>query len=49
MDFITDLPDAKEYNQYWVVVDRFTKMAHFISLKNAKVKELAGIFLRGIW
>jgi len=34
MDFITDLPNAKGYNQCWVVVDRFTKMAHFIPLKN---------------
>jgi len=24
-------------------------MAHFISLKNRKVKELAGIFMREIW
>jgi len=49
MDFITDLPNAKEYNQYWVVVDRFTKMAHFIPLKNRKAKELAGIFVYEIW
>jgi len=49
MDFITDSPTAKGYNQYWVVVDRFTKMAHFIPLKNRKVKELAGIFVREIW
>jgi len=49
IDFITDLPNAKGYNQCWVVVDRFTKMAHFIALKNRKVKELAGIFVREIW
>jgi len=49
MDFITDLPNAKGYNQYWIVVDRFTKMAHFIPLKNRKVKELAGIFVHEIW
>jgi len=49
MDFITDLPNAKEYNQCWVVVDRFTKMAHFIPLKNRKAKELAAIFVREIW
>jgi len=49
MNFITDLPNAKGYNQYWVVVDRFAKMAHFIPLKNQKAKELAGIFVREIW
>jgi len=49
MDFITDLPNAKGYNQYWVVVDRFTKMADFIPLKNREAKELAGIFVCEIW
>jgi len=49
MDFITDLPNAKGYNQCWVVVDRFTKMVHFIPLKNRKGRELAGILARGIW
>jgi len=48
MDFITDLPNAKAYNQCWVVVDRFTKIAHFIPFKNRKAKELAAIFARGI-
>jgi len=27
MDFITDLHNVKGYNQCWVIVDRFTKMA----------------------
>jgi len=49
MDFITDLPNAKEYNQCWVLVDRFTKMVYFIPLKNRKAKELAGIFVHEIW
>jgi len=49
MDFITDLPNTKRYNQCWVVVDRFTKMADFIPLKNRKAKKLAGIFVRKIW
>ena len=30
-DFITKLPLAQGYNSILVVVDRFTKMAHFIS------------------
>jgi len=49
MNFITDLPNAKGYNQCWVVVDRFTKMAYFIPLKNRKAKELAEIFVPEIW
>ena len=45
MEFITDLPNVKGYNQCWVIVDRFTKMAHFIPLKNRKAKEQALILL----
>jgi len=30
-------------------VDRFTKMAHFIPLKNRKAKELVLIFIREVW
>ena len=32
MDFIIELPISEGYDQLWVVIDRFTKMAHFISL-----------------
>ena len=49
MDFITDLPKVNGYNLIWVVVDRFSKMAHFIPLKNRKAKELARIFVQEIW
>ena len=49
MDFITDLPKVNGYTQCWVIVDRFTKMAHFIPLKNRKAKELAVIFVKEIW
>src|SRR5204862_7552038 len=36
MDFITDLPlsGPEGHNQRWVVIDRFTKMAHSIPLRN---------------
>jgi len=49
MDFIADLPNVKGYNQCWVIVDRFTKMAHFIPRNNRKAKELALIFVSEVW
>ena len=33
MDFITELPPLEKCDQLWVIIDRFTKMAHFIPLK----------------
>jgi cytochrome b len=33
MDCITDLPLSEDCDQLWVIIDRFTKMAHFIPLK----------------
>jgi hypothetical protein len=34
MDFITGLPRTpKGYGSIWVIVDRFTKVAHFIPVK----------------
>ena len=33
MDFITDLPKVNGYDQIWVIVDRFSKIAHFIPVK----------------
>ena len=45
MDFIVDLPESGGYSQIWVVVDRFTKMAHFIPLPTSiYVQELAKRF-----
>ena len=32
-DFITDLPESDGATMIYVVVDRFTKMAHFIPIK----------------
>ena len=34
-DFITDLPEIEGFNSVLVVVDRFTKMAHFIPCSKA--------------
>ena len=50
MDFIVGLPASKGHTKIWVVVDRFSKMAHFIPLStDTPIKEIANIFLREIW
>ena len=51
MDFITDLPLSNGHDSIWVIVDRFTKMAHFVPLKSdaKKAPDLAQIFLREAW
>jgi transposase InsO family protein len=51
MDFITDLPLSEGCDQLWVVIDRFTKMAHFVPLpKSGKTaSDLARTFAREIW
>jgi hypothetical protein len=51
MDFITDLPLSEDCDQLWVIVDRFTKMAHFIPLKKEQktVEHLVKIFACEIW
>ena len=51
MDFITDLPRSNNCTELWVVIDRFSKMAHFIPMEQDKknTEDLAGIFAREIW
>ena len=49
MDFITDLPLSDKHDQLWVVIDRYTKMAHFIPLQEKTASDLAVIFAREIW
>ena len=49
MDFITDLPEVKGYYKIWVIVDRFSKMTHFILLKKITVQELAIAFINHVW
>jgi len=45
-DFITHLPESQGYTQIMVVVDQFTKRAHFIGLnENATAKDVAHTFL----
>jgi len=49
MDFITELPQSEGCDQLCVIVDRFTKMAHFIPLKEKTALDLARIFAKEIW
>ena len=51
MDFITDLPASEGHTEIWVVIDRFTKMAHFIPLQKERKKapDLAKIFVKEVW
>jgi len=51
MDFITELPTSDDCNQLWVVIDRFTKMAHFLPLRKEgkTAADLAVIFAQEIW
>jgi len=50
MDFITELPLSEGYDQLWVVIDRFTKMAHFLPLGKEKMAaDLTVIFAQEIW
>jgi len=49
-DFITQLPESQGNTQIMIVVDQFTKMAHFIGLhENATAKDVAHTFLREVW
>jgi hypothetical protein len=49
MDFITDLPLSLEKDSILVVVDRFSKMAHFLACrKELKGEEVAEIYLSNI-
>ena len=48
MDFITELPSVSGYDQIWVIVDRFSKMAHFVPLKSRTAPTLAKTFVREI-
>jgi hypothetical protein len=50
MDFITDLPPAEGYDSILVVIDRFTKMGHFIPCrKSITAPELANLYLQHIF
>ena len=49
-DFITKLPLAQGYDSILVVVDRFTKMAHFVpTIERMSTERLAQLFRDNIW
>ncbi|CAA0808379.1 Unknown protein, partial [Striga hermonthica] len=50
MDFVTGLPRSSEHRDaIWVVVDRLTKVAHFLPVSmNMSLDKLAEIYTRGI-
>jgi hypothetical protein len=50
MDFITGLPcTQKGYDAIWVIVDRLTKVAHFIPVKTTyKVSQSAELYMARI-
>jgi hypothetical protein len=50
MDFITDLPISNKFDSILVVVDRLTKMSHFIPYKKTITsKATARLFLDNIY
>ena len=50
MDFVTGLPRSKDgYDSIWVIVDRLTKLAHFLSVKATySVAKLAKLYVKHI-
>lgn len=52
MDFITGLPELNGFAQIWVVVDRLTKMAHFVPMRTgveSPARDLSITFAREVW
>ena len=51
MDFITQLPKSDGCSTVWVIVDRFTKIAHFVLVKDGQktAEGCAKLFLENIW
>jgi len=48
-DFISDLPESEAVTMILVVVDRFTKMTHFIPIKKKDSPTVARAYLNNIW
>ena len=48
-DLITDLPESARPTMILIVVDRFSKMAHFIPIKKKDSPTVARAYLENIW
>jgi len=48
-DFITDLPESEGATMILAVVDRLTKMAHFIPIKKKDSATVARAYLENVW
>ena len=49
MDFITDLPNSDGYDTILIVIDRLTKISHFIPCrKHLDARQFATLFLKEI-
>ncbi|RZK33783.1 MAG: hypothetical protein EOO61_14690, partial [Hymenobacter sp.] len=48
MDFMTDLPPCQEYDAIMVVVDRFTKMAHFMPCTKSITAEQTALLYQSV-
>lgn len=49
MDFVTGLPECEGYDAIWVVVDRLSKMRHFVACRmTVDAGELAEMFLKEV-
>ncbi|KAI1676227.1 reverse transcriptase [Pyrenophora tritici-repentis] len=50
MDFITHLPESQEYDAILVVVDRLTKIKHFIACHGTcDAEEVSRLFTKHVW
>ena len=50
MDFIVDLPLFNDFDSIFVMIDRFTKMTHFIPCNKIVIgKETAKLFINNIY
>ena len=50
MDFIVGLPNTqKDHDAIWVVVDKFTKLAHFIPMRmHMNMQQLVNLYVENI-